>query len=79
MLKVIEIRQTLEDTTLAKDICEVEELLKDIQRRLEKYNELDEIDFRFIRLTLGRVKIDLAKVNTLLKMINGGGDNGQIN
>ena len=79
MLKVVAVRQTLEDTKLVKDIYEIEELFKDIIRRIKKYNELDEIDFRFINLTLGRTKADLTKVDTLLKIISGGENNGQAN
>lgn len=86
MLNVIKVEQNIENTTLVKDIYNVEAILKDIQNKLEKCNELEETDYIFINLTFEKLQAYLAKVNTLLNMnillkLNAGGEarDGQTN
>lgn len=71
MVKILEVKETLEDSELVENMYKIEELIKDIIKRLETDNELSIDDFRFTNIVLKKTKIALAKVNTVIRI---GGD-----
>lgn len=74
MIKVLEIRETLADTNLTKDICKVRELVEDITSTLEANNTMNRDDYKFASIVFEKTRIALQKVNALIKI--GGDVNG---
>lgn len=66
MIKIIEIKESLTDSSLLKDIYKTELLIKDIISKLENSKELNIDDYAFIKTVLNKTKIALQKINNIL-------------
>ena len=66
MIKIIEVKESLTDGSLLKDIYKTELLIKDIESKLENSKELNIDDYTFIKTVLNKTKIALQKVNNIL-------------
>ena len=67
MLKVLEIKETLEDTEIINNIYEVNNAIRSIIKQTEFITELNKADYDYLNIILKRTKINLNKVNTILK------------
>lgn len=67
MLKVVEVRETLEDTSLIDNLYEVNKLTKELIRQTEFVSELNKTDFEYINIVLEKTRTNLEKV---LKIID---------
>lgn len=67
MLKVVEVRETLEDTSLIDNLYEVNKLTKELIRQTEFVPELNKTDFEYINIVLEKTRTNLEKV---LKIID---------
>jgi hypothetical protein len=68
MIKLVELKQTLEDDILLQDMYEVEKLFKDIIKCIESDKELNVEDYRFLNLVFKKTKLGLKKVLAILKI-----------
>ena len=67
MLKVVEVRETLEDTSLIDNLYKVNKLTKGLIRQTEFVSELNKTDFEYINIVLEKTRTNLEKV---LKIID---------
>ena len=67
MMKVVEIRETLVDSTLHENIVLVNDLLKKINKELEFALEINRDDFNYMNIVLEKTKINLDKVYHVIK------------
>lgn len=67
MLKVVEVRETLEDTSLIDNLYKVNKLTKELIRQTEFVSELNKTDFEYINIVLEKTRTNLEKV---LKIID---------
>lgn len=67
MLKVVEIKETLEDTEIINNIYEVNNAIRSIIKQTEFITELNKTDYDYLNIILRRTKINLNKINTILK------------
>lgn len=68
MIKILQVTETIEDGKLLDNVYKSEELIKEIEHRFEKNNELNIDDFKFIDITFEKVRIALQKANEILKV-----------
>lgn len=68
MIKVLQVTETIEDGKLLDNIDKSNKLIKEIEQRLEKNNELNIDDFKFIEIVFEKVKRALQKINDVLKI-----------
>lgn len=68
MLKVVEVRETLEDTSLIDNLYEVNKLTKELIRQTEFITELNKTDFDYINIIMEKTKNNLEKVKELIKI-----------
>lgn len=68
MLKIVEIKETLENTPLIDNLYKVNKLTKEIIKQTEFKRELNKADFDFINIILEKTKINLEKVEKLIKI-----------
>ena len=66
MIKIIEVKESLKDSTLLNETYKTELLIKDIVSKLENSKELNIDDYVFIKTVLNKTKIALQKVNNIL-------------
>ena len=68
LLKVVEVRETLEDTSLIDNLYEVNKLTKELIRQTEFITELNKTDFDYINIIMEKTKNNLEKVKELIKI-----------
>ena len=68
MLKIVELKETLEDTSLIDNQKEVNKLTKEIIKQTEFITELNKVDFNYIDIVIEKTKINLEKVEKLIKI-----------
>lgn len=68
MLKVIEIKETLEDTSLIDNLYKVNKLTKELIKQTEFITELNKTDFDYINIIMEKTKNNLEKVKELIKI-----------
>ncbi len=66
MLKIIELKETLEDTSLIDNLYKVNKLTKEIIKQTEFITELNKTDFDYINIILEKTKNNLEKVKELI-------------
>lgn len=66
MLKVIEIKETLEDTSLIDNLYKVNKLTKELIKQTEFITELNKTDFDYINIIMEKTKNNLEKVKELI-------------
>ena len=74
MIKIIEVKETIADSSLIKDIYITENLIKDIIKELEANAEMNRDDYNFSSTVIMKVKVALQKVATLIKFGGEGND-----
>lgn len=67
MLKIVELKETLEDTSLIDNLYKVNKLTKELIRQTEFASELNKTDFEYINIVLEKTRTNLEKV---LKIID---------
>ena len=67
MLKIVELKETLEDTSLIDNLYKVNKLTKELIRQTEFVSELNKTDFEYINIVLEKTRTNLEKV---LKIID---------
>lgn len=68
MLKIIELKETLEDTSLIDNLYKVNKLTKEIIKQTEFITELNKTDFDYINIIMEKTKNNLEKVKELIKI-----------
>ena len=68
MLKIIELRKTLEDTSLIDNLYKVNKLTKELIKQTEFITELNKTDFDYINIIMEKTKNNLEKVKELIKI-----------
>lgn len=68
MVKILEVKETLEDTTLIDNIYLINGIIKDIIKQTEFITELNKDDFNYLNIVLEKTKINLRKVQLLTKL-----------
>lgn len=68
MVKIIQIKEILEDGKLTGDMYGIQKLIKNIIERIEKNNELNYDDYKFTQAVMVKVKLALQKVNEIIKI-----------
>ena len=56
MLKIIELRETLEDTSLIDNLYKVNKLTKELIKQTEFITELNKTDFDYINIIMEKTK-----------------------
>ena len=70
MLKIVELKETLEDTSLIDNLYEVNKLTKEIIKQTEFITELNKVDFNYIDIVIEKTKINLEKSRKANKNLN---------
>ena len=70
-MHLIEVRQTLHDTTAVSDIYHISKIVKEIQKYVDKTEEISYTDFAYITAILDKSKTLLYKAYTIFQL-NGG-------
>ena len=68
MLKIIELRETLENTPLIDNLYKVNKLTKELIKQTEFITELNKTDFDYINIIMEKTKNNLEKVKELIKI-----------
>lgn len=68
MLKIIELRETLENTSLIDNLYKVNKLTKELIKQTEFITELNKTDFDYINIIMEKTKNNLEKVKELIKI-----------
>jgi hypothetical protein len=68
MLKIIQVKETLEDGKLQDNIYDIEATTKKIIKKLDAINELNYIDYNFISIILEQANKSLQKAYAVMKI-----------
>lgn len=68
MLKIIEIKETLEDSKFVDNIYNIQRINKEIINKTEYIIELNKDDYNYISILAEKSKIALEKINQILKI-----------
>ena len=68
MLKIIQVKETLEDGKLQDNIYDIEAITKKIIKKLDAINELNYIDYNFISIILEQANKSLQKAYAVMKI-----------
>lgn len=68
MLKIIEIKETLEDSKFVDNIYNIQRIDKEIINKTEYIIELNKDDYNYISILAEKSKIALEKINQILKI-----------
>ena len=69
MVKIVEIKETLENTTLLDNIYAIDKIVKDIIKQTEFIEDLNIDDYNYINIILEKIKTNLKKANILIKKV----------
>ena len=67
MIKIVEIKETLQDTTLLDNIYSIDKIVKEIIKQTEFITDLNKDDYNYINIILDKIKTNLNKANLLIK------------
>lgn len=67
MLKVFEIKETLENTFLIDNLYKINKITKELINKTEFITELNKTDFDYINIVLEKTRNNLEKVNKIIK------------
>ena len=67
MVKIVEIKETLQDTTLLDNIYLIDKIIKEIINQTEFITDLNKDDYNYINIILEKIKINLNKAKLLMK------------
>lgn len=68
MVKILEVKETLEDSKLIDNIYLIDGIIKDIIKQTEFITELNKDDFNYLNIVLEKTKTNLRKVQLLTKL-----------
>lgn len=68
MLKIIQVKETLEDGKLQDNLYDIEATTKKIIKKLDAINELNYIDYKFISIILEQANKSLQKAYAVIKI-----------
>ena len=68
MLKIIEIKETLEESKFVNNIYNIQRINKEIINKTEYIIELNKDDYNYISILAEKSKIALEKINQILKI-----------
>lgn len=68
MIKIIQVKETLEDGKLQDNIYDIEATTKKIIKKLDAINELNYIDYNFISIVLEQTNKSLQKAYAVMKI-----------
>lgn len=68
MIKLIQVKETVEDTKITEDMYCIEALIHSIIQQIEFNKELNYDDFKFTQAVFKKVKSALKKVNEVIKI-----------
>lgn len=71
-MHLLEIRQSLEDTSIEKDIYESSKIIKKLSKLIDNSADLSMDDFTYISALLSKSKILLDKAYIIFRMNNKG-------
>ncbi len=66
MLRIIEIKETLEDTSLIDNLYKVNKLTKELIKQTEFIEELNKTDFDYINILMEKTKYNLEKISKII-------------
>ena len=69
MVKIVEIKETLENTALLDNIYAIDKIVKDIIKQTEFIEDLNIDDYNYINIILEKIKNNLKKANILIKKV----------
>lgn len=67
MLKIIEIKETIEDSSFLDNIYIIQKLNRKIINKTEYIKELNKDDYKYISILAEKTKIALEKINQIYK------------
>lgn len=67
MLKIIEIKETIEDSLFIDNIYKIQKLNREIINKTEYIKELNKDDYKYISILAEKAKIALEKINQIYK------------
>lgn len=67
MLRIVEVKETLEDTSLIDNLYEVNKLTKELIKRTEFIEELNKTDFDYINILMEKTKCNLEKISKIIQ------------
>lgn len=67
MIKIIEVKETIQNTTLLDNIYSINKIVKEIIKRTEFVTDLNKDDYNYINIILEKIKTNLNKANLLMK------------
>lgn len=67
MLKIIEIKETIEDSSFIDNIYKIQKLNREIINKIEYIKELNKDDYKYISILAEKTKIALEKINQIYK------------
>lgn len=70
MIKIVEIKETLFDSQIVKDIYCLNQLTKQMMNKIENIEDINYDDYKYLQILLEKTKIGLKKANEILKLQN---------
>ena len=70
-MHLMEVRQTLHDTTAVRDIYHISKIVKEIEKYVDTTEEISYTDFAYITALLNKAKTLLYKAYTIFKISGG--------
>ncbi len=67
MVKIVEVKETLQDTTLLDNIYSIDKIVKEIIKQTEFIIDLNKDDYDYINIILEKIKTNLNKTSLLMK------------
>ena len=67
MLKIIEIKETIEDSSFIDNIYKIQKLNREIINKTEYIKKLNKDDYKYISILAEKTKIALEKINQIYK------------
>lgn len=67
MLKILEIKETIEDSSFLDNIYKIQKLNREIINKTEDIKELNKDDYNYISILAEKTKLALEKINQIYK------------
>lgn len=67
MLKIIEIKETIEDSSFLDNIYKIQKLNREIINKTEDIKEINKDDYNYISILAEKSRIILEKINQIYK------------
>lgn len=68
MLKIIEVKETLENTKLVDNIYDIQKITRDIINQLEFTLEINRDDYNYLNIVMEKTKKNLQKIHEILNI-----------